>query len=135
MTMADNYQDRGISFPFRIGVKGGVQMSVADGNSVQHIVESYAQILLTREGERSMEYQVYTQLDKLIFGIPDDSMQKLVEYMVKDSLNRLETRATVNDVLITKDEVNSNYLWVLVNFTYKRTGKHYNAKLGVGEDV
>lgn len=133
--MADQYQDKGISFPFRIGVRGGVTMSTAGVDSVQRIVESYAQILLTREGERSMEYQVYTQIDQLIFGIPDESMQQLVEYMVKDSLNRLETRAIVNDVLITRDEKNSNFLWVLINFTYKRTGKHYNAKLGVGEDV
>lgn len=110
-------------------------MSTAGVDSVQRIVESYAQILLTREGERSMEYQVYTQIDQLIFGIPDESMQQLVEYMVKDSLNRLETRAIVNDVLITRDEKNANFLWVLINFTYKRTGKHYNAKLGVGEDV
>ena len=110
-------------------------MSTAGVDSVQRIVESYAQILLTREGERSMEYQVYTQIDQLIFGIPDESMQQLVEYMVKDSLNRLETRAIVNDVLITRDEKNSNFLWVLINFTYKRTGKHYNTKLGVGEDV
>ena len=54
--MADQYQDKGISFPFRIGVRGGVTMSTAGVDSVQRIVESYAQILLTREGEVSGLY-------------------------------------------------------------------------------
>ena len=52
----------GISFPFRIGTKGGVVMSSTSPTEVPHIVESIKQILTTAFLERTMESGFYSDL-------------------------------------------------------------------------
>ena len=128
--MSTFYEERGISFPFRVSVRGGATMSVANTNSVDKIVESMQQIVLTREGERCMEYDVYSQIDKLIFNIEDDTLRQVCEYMLKDAINRLETRVTVNDVRLARDE-KTGIIYALVNFTVNKTNNNYNTTLGV----
>lgn len=128
--MSTFYEEKGISFPFRVSVRGGATMSVANTNSVDKIVESMQQIVLTREGERCMEYDVYSQIDKLIFNIEDDTLRQVCEYMLKDAINRLETRVTVNEVRLARDE-NTGIIYALVNFTVNKTNNNYNTTLGV----
>lgn len=128
--MSTFYEEKGISFPFRVSVRGGATMSVANTNSVDKIVESMQQIVLTREGERCMEYDVYSQIDKLIFNIEDDTLRQVCEYMLKDAINRLETRVTVNEVRLARDE-NTEIIYALVNFTVNKTNNNYNTTLGV----
>lgn len=124
--MAESYQLKGISFPFHIGVRGGVSTSVANYNTPQKIVESYQQILGTNQYERSMEYEVFSQIDALIFESADETLMKVLEYMVKDALNSLEKRAKVNDVVVGVVE---NYVVAVLNFTVINTGKTYNTVL------
>ena len=128
--MSTFYEEKGISFPFRVSVRGGATMSVANTNSVDKIVESMQQIVLTREGERCMEYDVYSQIDKLIFNIEDDTLRQVCEYMLKDAINRLETRVTVNEVRLARDE-GTEIIYALVNFTVNKTNNNYNTTLGV----
>lgn len=128
--MSTFYEEKGISFPFRVSVRGGATMSVANTNSVDKIVESMQQIVLTREGERCMEYDVYSQIDKLIFNIEDDTLRQVCEYMLGDAINRLETRVTVNEVRLARDE-NTGIIYALVNFTVNKTNNNYNTTLGV----
>ena len=128
--MSTFYEEKGISFPFRVSVRGGATMSVANTKSVDKIVESMQQIVLTREGERCMEYDVYSQIDKLIFNIEDDTLRQVCEYMLKDAINRLETRVTVNDVRLARDE-KTGIIYALVNFTVNKTNNNYNTTLGV----
>lgn len=128
--MSTFYEEKGISFPFRVSVRGGATMSVANTNSVDKIVESMQQIVLTREGERCMEYDVYSQIDKLIFNIEDDTLRQVCEYMLKDAINRLETRVTVNEVRLARDE-KTGIIYALVNFTVNKTNNNYNTTLGV----
>ena len=128
--MSTFYEEKGISFPFRVSVKGGATMSVANTNSVDKIVESMQQIVLTREGERCMEYDVYSQIDKLIFNIEDDTLRQVCEYMLKDAINRLETRVTVNEVRLARDK-KTGIIYALVNFTVNKTNNNYNTTLGV----
>ena len=128
--MSTFYEEKGISFPFRVSVRGGATMSVANTNSVDKIVESMQQIVLTREGERCMEYDVYSQIDKLIFNIEDDTLRQVCEYMLRDAINRLETRVTVNEVRLARDE-NTEIIYALVNFTVNKTNNNYNTTLGV----
>lgn len=128
--MSTFHEEKGISFPFRVSVRGGATMSVANTNSVDKIVESMQQIVLTREGERCMEYDVYSQIDKLIFNIEDDTLRQVCEYMLKDAINRLETRVTVNEVRLARDE-NTGIIYALVNFTVNKTNNNYNTTLGV----
>lgn len=124
--MAEKFESKGISFPFRVGIRGGIIMSVADYDSPQKIVESYQQILGTNQYERCMENQVFSQLEALIFDVADESLSAIIEYIVKDALNNLEKRATVNDVLVGKYE---NYVLAAINFTVLNTGKTYNTTL------
>lgn len=128
--MSTFHEEKGISFPFRVSVRGGATMSVANTNSVDKIVESMQQIVLTREGERCMEYDVYSQIDKLIFNIEDDTLRQVCEYMLRDAINRLETRVTVNEVRLARDE-NTGIIYALVNFTVNKTNNSYNTTLGV----
>ena len=128
--MSTFHEEKGISFPFRVSVRGGATMSVANTNSVDKIVESMQQIVLTREGERCMEYDVYSQIDKLIFNIEDDTLRQVCEYMLRDAINRLETRVTVNEVRLARDE-NTGIIYALVNFTVNKTNNNYNTTLGV----
>ena len=124
--MAEKFESKGISFPFRVGVRGGITMSVANYNTPQKIVESYQQILGTNQYERCMENQVFSQIETLLFDVADESLVAILEYMVKDALNSLEKRAVVNDVLVGKYE---NYIIAVINFTVLNTGKTYNTAL------
>lgn len=128
--MSTFHEEKGISFPFRVSIRGGATMSVANTNSVDKIVESMQQIVLTREGERCMEYDVYSQIDKLIFNIEDDTLRQVCEYMLRDAINRLETRVTVNEVRLARDE-KTGIIYALVNFTVNKTNNNYNTTLGV----
>ena len=132
--MAELHEERGISFPFRISSKGGAAMSVANSNSVEKLVESMQQIVGISEGERCMEFNVYSEVRSLLFSSvdTDDTILSVCEYMVKDSINRLEPRVTVNDVVIKFDE-DSNSIIAVVNFTVNNTGNTYNTSLGLGD--
>lgn len=126
--MAESYELKGIAFPFHIGVRGGVAMSKANYSTPQKIVESYQQILGTGKYERSMEYQVFSQIDALVFDAADETLTSVLEYMVKDALNSLEKRATVNDVIVGTVE---SYVVAVINFTVLNTGKTYNTVLNL----
>lgn len=132
--MAELHEERGISFPFRISSKGGATMSVANSNSVERLVESMQQIVGTSEGERCMEFNVYSEVRSLLFSNveTDDTIFSVCEYMVKDAINRLEPRVTVNDVVIKVDEL-TNSMIAVVNFTVNNTKNTYNTSLGLGD--
>ena len=74
----------GISFPFRIGVKGGVVTSTTSTREVPHIIESMKQILRTFKYERTMEYHIYSEVDTDIFEPNDISTHTLLQYQIKD---------------------------------------------------
>ena len=138
--MAEQYQLKGISFPFRIGVRGGVEMSVADSTSPQKIVEHYEQILGTAQYERSMEYEVYSQVQDLVFElVEDETLRSVLEYMIKDALNRLEPDAVVNDILIgtvdSEGNAQKNVVVAVINFTIRFTGLTYNTTLSLEKGV
>jgi phage baseplate assembly protein W len=94
--MAEQY--KGISFPFRIGIKGGFVLSKANIDDFTHIDESIEQILGTREGERTMEKNVYSEVETSIFEPNDDNLGGLIDFQVREALERLETRIEVDTV-------------------------------------
>ena len=132
--MAESYEERGISFPFRISSKGGAAISVANSNSVGKLVESMQQIVGISEGERCMEFDVYSEVRSLLFSSvdTDDTILSVCEDMVKDAINRLEPRVSVNDVVIKVDEL-TNSIIAVVNFTVNNTKDTYNTSLGLGD--
>ena len=103
----------GISFPFRIGVRGGVVLSGTDRFAVPHIEESIVQILGTRPMERWMEYHIFSDLDIFIFEPNDRSLQTLLRHQIMQAM-RHDRRVNIRRVDFVADE---NYLWVDVDFS------------------
>lgn len=98
------FNHTGVSFPFRLGVKGGIVMSTTDVNSVEHIEESMIQILKTKKFERTMETHMYSDLRSFTFKTIDESLKSLLKYMICEAL-KLETRITVSqeDITVTQE--------------------------------
>ena len=92
------------------------------------------QIVGTSDGERCMEFNVYSEVRSLLFSSvdTDDTILSVCEYMVKDAINRLEPRVSVNDVVIKVDEL-TNSIIAVVNFTVNSTKDTYITSLGLGD--
>lgn len=120
----------GISFPFRIGVKGGVVLSTSNSNEVTHIVESMQQILRTFKYERTMETHLYSELDTSIFEPNNVSTHTLLKYQIKDALGRLEPRVEVLSVDIIYEH---STIFAMVNFKVTSYDGEYTSKLKVGD--
>lgn len=104
----------GISFPFRIGSKGGVVTSTTSNIDISHIVESMEQIIRTRPLERCMEYHIKSEVDLQIFEPNDQSTLTLIEYEVERALSKLEDRIEVQQVTSYSKEHE-----VFVDITFK----------------
>lgn len=120
----------GISFPFRIGVKGGVVMSTTDEREVKHIIEAMEQILLTRPNERGMEFNFKSDLDTDIFEPADISTATLLEFQIKEALSELEDRIEVNSVTV---EAQDNTIVAEINFTVLAYETEHSTQIKVGE--
>ena len=120
----------GISFPFRIGVKGGVAMSTADTKDVTHIIESMEQILRTFKYERTMEHHIYSEIDTSIFEPNGISSHTLLKYQIKDALNRLEPRIEVISVDVSSE---NSYVYATIHFKALPYDSEFTTKLKVGD--
>ena len=129
--MSDVVGYKGISFPFRIGIKGGVVTSTTNVRDIPHIIEAMTQILSTSRFERCMEFHIYSEVDTNIFEVNDESCHALLAYQVKDALSALEDRIQVQKVTITSEE-NTIYADITFSVTsyYDKT---YNTKIKVGD--
>ena len=120
----------GISFPFRIGVKGGVVTSSTSIHSAQHIIEAMKQILGTRPMERCMEYHFKSDIDSDIFEPNDASSRTLIAYQVEEALKELEDRIVVNSVNVVSEGSTVN---VVINFTIVAYNTAHVANIKVGD--
>lgn len=120
----------GISFPFRIGVKGGVVTSSTSVSDAQHIVEAMKQILCTRPMERCMEYHFKSDIDSDIFEPNDASCRTLIAYQVEEALRELEDRIEVNSVDVVSEGSTIN---AVINFTILAYNTAHVANIKVGD--
>ena len=120
----------GISFPFRIGVKGGVVTSSTSVSSAQHIIEAMKQILGTRPMERCMEYHFKSDIDSDIFEPNDASCRTLIAYQVEEALRELEDRIVVNSVKVVSEGSTVN---AVINFTILAYNTAHVANIKVGD--
>lgn len=120
----------GISFPFRIGVKGGVVTSTTSVSDVQHIIEAMKQILGTRPMERCMEYHFKSDIDSDIFEPNDASCRTLIAYQVKEALTELEDRISVKSVDIVSEGSSIN---AVIHFTILAYNTVHVANIKVGD--
>lgn len=87
----------GVSFPFRVGIKGGIAMSGTDNNSAKHIEESIQQILSTSIGERVMEYGFGSSISTSVFEPNDESLNNLIKFEIQEALTKFEPRITIQE--------------------------------------
>jgi phage baseplate assembly protein W len=122
---------RGISFPFRIGVKGGVVMSSTSQRDPTHIIEGMKQLLLTRHLERVMESHVYSNIDATIFEPNDISLRTLLAHEVVEAL-KLDKRieVTEGDVVVTSAD---NRVYAEIKFKVRSYNTYYSTSIEVGE--
>ena len=131
--MNNSYSEKGftgISFPFRIGVKGGVVTSTTSVSNVQHIIEAMTQILLTRPRERCMEYHFKSDVDLDIFEPNDVSCHTLLAYQVEEALRELEDRIRVDSVDVVAE---GSEIHALINFTVLKYNTVHLASIKVGD--
>lgn len=120
----------GISFPFRIGVKGGVVTSSTSVSNAQHIIEAMKQILGTRPMERCMEYHFKSDVDSDIFEPNDASCRTLIAYQVEEALRELEDRIEVKSVDVVSKGSTIN---AVINFTILAYNTAHVATIKVGD--
>lgn len=120
----------GISFPFRIGVKGGVVTSTTSVSNAQHIIEAMKQILGTRPMERCMEYHFKSEIDSDIFEPNDVSCHTLIAYQVEEALRELEDRIKVNSIDIVSED---NTINAVIHFTILAYNTAHVANVKVGD--
>lgn len=127
---------RGLSFPLRVGVKGGLALSQADPYDITHIEESITQILNTDSNTRMMESYFGCGLSTSIFEPTEVSTHTLLAYEIKEALDLLEPRIKVEmeDIIITEDtEIDA--LIVDIHFTvvkFTNNGK-YNTRVSLNK--
>ncbi len=110
----------GISFPFRLGVKGGVVMSGTNALSSPHIEESIIQILNTTLGERVMEFNVGSNVSYAVFEPNDESAQTLIKYEILKALETYEPRIEIGQDDIQLESVDrGNESSIIVNLRYR----------------
>ena len=120
----------GISFPFRIGVKGGVVMSSADDLQASHITESLIQLLGTAPKERTMEYSVYCDIPSHLFDLNNEALTCFIESRVRDALARCENRVSLSSLVVSRKE---NKVFVNLKYIFIPYQQEYTALLEVGE--
>lgn len=120
----------GISFPFRIGMKGGVAMSTTSVSDVQHIVEAMEQILLTRPMERGMEFHFKSDIDSDIFEPYDESTKTLLVYQIEEALRELEDRIRIKNVSIKSAD---SVIYATISFTVLAYNTNHTTTLKVGD--
>ena len=120
----------GISFPFRIGIKGGVVTSTTDIMDSQHIVEAMTQILCTRPMERCMEYHFKSDIDSSIFEPNDMSLHTLLSYQVTEALSELEDRIMVDKVNIVAED---SAVFAEIHYTVLAYNTSHVTKIKVGD--
>lgn len=121
----------GISFPFRIGVKGGVVMSSTNTQEVPHIIEGMKQLLLTRPMERVMEYQVKSEISTFIFDPNDASTRALIEYEAQKAIE--DVMGDIVDVKSVTASSTDTSIYVLVVFKAKSYTETYSVNIKVGD--
>jgi phage baseplate assembly protein W len=120
----------GISFPFRIGVKGGVVMSTTTSQDAQHIVESLIQIIGTRPMERVMEYHIKSEVSTYIFDPNDESTRALVAYECQKAIEECDDRVEVLAVDVSGED---HTIYANISFRVKKYEPTYSVNIKVGE--
>lgn len=120
----------GISFPFRIGVKGGVVMSTTSTQDIPHIIESVEQILRTRPFERVMEYHINSAVSTYVFDPNDESTRALIALECQEAIEQCDERV---EVVRVEPYSYDGAIYVEVAIKVKKYEQTYSVNVKVGE--
>lgn len=127
----------GLSFPFRLNVKGGLKMSTTTPLDFSHIEESIAQILRTNVGERVMELYFGSSISAHVFDVSDESSHSLIKHEIVEALNQLEPRIEVSaeDIQISdylEESTGENFLNIIIQYKVIKYNKDGTTTVRIG---
>lgn len=112
---------KGISFPFRIGGRGGVTMSGRTPTIQQHLKECLEVLLGTREGERVMRpYNGLEELD-IFFNDLNETTKNMAIFKINEKVQQLEPRVAITDIEIYPQDQVDGSIAHIVDITYEET--------------
>lgn len=113
----------GISFPPRIGTRGGWVMSSTSPVDITHIKESIQIILGTMLGERVCEPEFGSDLKRVVFENKDVTLVNLIRFKIEEALTRWEPRIEVTNinVLFGAGTEDQGTIYVTIDFRVLRT--------------
>lgn len=103
----------GMSFPFRFDGRGGVAKSTTSHQDFTHIKEGVIQVLGTNIGERIMELDFGSEVNKVQFSNIDNEINMAeLEFYVRDAISKWDNRVEVKAVDIKPfvDETMAGFL-------------------------
>lgn len=125
----------GISFPFRIGSRGGVALSSTDRYAIPHIEESIIQILRTNTLERVMEPEFGCNLDLQIFEPQDIASQNMIKYEIVEALTKHEPRIQIGMDDVTIESTSDGKLYVNLEYLVISYNIRMSTKVDLGGDM
>lgn len=113
---------RGWSFPPNF-VKGGNAVDMFEAEI--DIKSSLVIILSTTVGERIMQPEFGSNLDKLVFEPLDRTFATYITQLIRNAILYFEPRITLDDVTYETDELNGK-IDILINYTINGTNNRSN---------
>ena len=120
----------GISFPFRLNSKGGIQLSQVNSYTSKHIEESIYQILTTKQGERLCS-SFGSSLSSYLFDPQSESTITLLKYEIMQALSIYEKRIVVKDSDISIS-MQDNKILVTISYYVKDVDTTFTSDFNLG---
>ena len=119
----------GLSFPFQINSKGGLSL-VEQSRGDNTIFENKLAVLLnTNKGERTMECDVFANLDVYLFNPNNTSTRTLIEYQIKEAV-----RKHIPEIELVSCNIQSvgKVVWAVLEYKVRAYETTNTASLKVG---
>lgn len=123
---------RGISFPFRIGGRGGVVMSGESYGRPLHIEEGLRQLLGTTQWERVMNPVGIEPLD-IFFNDLNETTKNMAIFKINEAIRVYEPRVTVREIQLHKEEQEDGSMAHIIELSYEvvDSGNSYTTRIPV----
>lgn len=123
---------KGLSFPFQVNSKGGVSLVQQSDTDFTIFDMKLEQLLNTNKGERTMECNVFSELDTFVFEATDASTKTLLEYQIKQAVLAQIPEITVTNVdMYSNDEEHT--LMAVITYKVKAYGTEHTVPVRVGD--
>lgn len=113
--MSTEFVGSGWGFPIRTDATGRIALV----SRIQEVEESIRLILGTAPGERPMRPEFGCGIHEFVFAPADSATAGRIAYEVRKALERWEPRITLADVVISFDPVESNALYIDVQYSIR----------------